>query len=140
LLPILLIVAAAFLLLFVFRVGGARRKVLIDRWPALLFAGAALFLLVRGAFWSALALSTWAMFLWSAWPWFVRREFTRTPESDPADAEARGVLGVGPTATSSEIRAAYRAKMSRAHPDKGGSNAEAARLTAARDRLLRPKR
>jgi curved DNA-binding protein CbpA len=53
------------------------------------------------------------------------------------DAEARAVLGVGSTATAAEIRAAYRSKMAHAHPDRGGAHADAARLTAARDRLLK---
>jgi curved DNA-binding protein CbpA len=59
---------------------------------------------------------------------------------DPADARARAVLGVGASANEGEIRRAYRAKMAKAHPDQGGSEAEAALISAARDRLLRAKR
>ncbi len=141
-LPILLIVVAVFALLFFVRVGGSQRVELLRRWPALLFAGAALLAASRGAIWPAIAFAALAALAWTWWPRIAlnlgRRTQTNTP-NDPGDAEARAVLGVGPTATSSEIRAAYRAKMTRAHPDTGGSNAEAARLTAARDRLLRKR-
>jgi curved DNA-binding protein CbpA len=64
-----------------------------------------------------------------------------SPQQDaPEDLAARRVLGVAPNATPAEIRQAYRTKMAQAHPDRGGSHNEAARLTAARDRLLRKKR
>jgi len=143
LLPILLIVTAVFALLLFVRVGGSQRAELIRRWPAVVFAGAALLAASRGAIWPAIALAAFAALAWTWWPRIAPRLRTEAPKTaapNPADAEARAILGVGPTATSSEIRAAYRAKMSSAHPDKGGSNAEAARLTAARDRLLRAKR
>ena len=52
------------------------------------------------------------------------------------EAEARSVLGVGPGADAAEINAAWRRLMARAHPDQGGTEGLAARLNAARDRLL----
>jgi curved DNA-binding protein CbpA len=52
--------------------------------------------------------------------------------------EARAILGVGPTATAPEIRAAYTRLMRRAHPDQGGTSGLAAQVNAARDRLSRP--
>ena len=52
------------------------------------------------------------------------------------DAEARSILGVGPDATPEAINAAWRRLMGRAHPDQGGTEGLAARLNAARDRLL----
>ena len=52
-------------------------------------------------------------------------------------SEARSILGVEPSASSAEIRAAYKRLMQRAHPDKGGTAGLAAQLNAARDRLLR---
>ena len=52
-------------------------------------------------------------------------------------AEACSTLGVTPQASRSEIEAAYRRLMQRAHPDHGGSTGLAAQLNAARDRLLR---
>jgi hypothetical protein len=142
-LPAALVLAALFALLFVTRVGGARRRELLQRWPALLLAGAALFALARGAIGPAVALGLSAILAWELWP---RLTFRRPPPgqnagpADPADVEARAILGVGADATPAQIRAAYRARMARAHPDKGGSHAEAARLTAARDRLLRKRR
>ena len=51
-------------------------------------------------------------------------------------AEARSILGVGPDATPEVINAAWRRLMGRAHPDQGGTEGLAARLNAARDRLL----
>jgi hypothetical protein len=56
--------------------------------------------------------------------------------TDPL-AEARRLLGVGRDATEAEITAAWRARMAEAHPDRGGSNAAASAINAARDRLLR---
>ncbi|WP_420823027.1 DnaJ domain-containing protein [Vitreimonas flagellata] len=79
--------------------------------------------------------------IWLLWPSLAAPRTAKasaTPPPDSAeDAQARAILGVGPRATESDIRAAYRAKMRRAHPDQGGAHNEAARLTAARDRLLK---
>ncbi|MBB5745406.1 J domain-containing protein [Brevundimonas variabilis] len=52
------------------------------------------------------------------------------------EAEARSILGVGPDATPEAINAAWRRLIGRAHPDQGGTEGLAARLNAARDRLL----
>jgi hypothetical protein len=134
-----LILAAVFVALFVFRVGGSFRVELVRRWPAAVLAGAAILALWRGALWPAIALAALAVLAWIVWPSIAERR-PQPASDDPADVEARAILGVGPTATSSEIRSAYRTKMARAHPDRGGSHAEAARLTAARDRLLGSKR
>jgi DnaJ-domain-containing protein 1 len=54
-----------------------------------------------------------------------------------SEAEARSILGVGPDATSEAIQSAWRRLMARAHPDQGGTEGLAARVNAARDRLLR---
>lgn len=54
-----------------------------------------------------------------------------------SDSEARSILGVGPSATDEEIRAAYSRLMRAVHPDKGGTSGLAAQLNAARDRLLK---
>jgi len=53
------------------------------------------------------------------------------------DAEARSILGVAVGATPDQINGAWRRLMGRAHPDQGGTEGLAARLNAARDRLLR---
>jgi hypothetical protein len=138
----LIVVAAVFALLLMGRVGGARRYEIQARWPSLLFAVAAILALSRGAVWPALALGAFSALAWILWPSLAARRSSpaRSAAPDAAEVEARAVLGVGPNATESEIRSAYRAKMTRAHPDLGGGHAEAARLTAARDRLLRKKR
>lgn len=134
----LIVLTGAFLLMLVLRVGGARRKQLLARWPAVLLAGAALFALARGQIWPALALGVLAGLAWSLWPRLNRTsENRRKRVEDVADVQAGILLGVSLDASEAEIRRAYRAKMAHAHPDRGGAHAEAARLTAARDRLLR---
>ncbi|GJD33772.1 DnaJ domain-containing protein [Methylobacterium aerolatum] len=50
--------------------------------------------------------------------------------------EAYQILGLQRGAATEEIRTAHRTLMKRAHPDQGGSAEGAARLNAARDRLL----
>lgn len=139
-LPAILIIAALFALLFVARVGGARRSELMRRWPAVTLAGAALFAVLRGAIWPGIALAALAILAWTWWPAIERLlQKNQAPSTAPdaEDATARALLGVGAAATAAEIRAAYRTKMAQAHPDRGGKHADAARLTAARDRLLK---
>lgn len=140
-LPALLAIAALFALLLLARLGGGRRHDMMQRWPALVLAGAALFALARGALWPAIAFALAAVIAWELWPRIAQRQ-TRTAKTfsdDPADRDARAVLGVGANATPAEIRAAYRTRMAQAHPDRGGNHADAARLTAARDRLLKKR-
>ncbi len=132
----LLILTATFAVLFLARVGGARRRLLLARWPALLFALAAGAAGLRGALWPALGLAAAALIAWTIWP-SVRAGRSSPLAEDPADARARTVLGVARGATEADIRRAYRSKMARAHPDRGGSHASAAALTAARDHLLK---
>ena len=54
-----------------------------------------------------------------------------------SDAEARAVLGVSAGASEAEIHAAWRRAMTRVHPDQGGTQGLAARVNAAKDRLLK---
>ena len=51
----------------------------------------------------------------------------------PAPEQWWQILGIPKTATRMEIDRAWREKMNDAHPDRGGSNAAAARLNLARD-------
>jgi hypothetical protein len=102
------------------------------------FTGAA-FLAVRDAWPAAIVLVV--VGIWLA---FSTRTAGRGPGASPASpprsmslAEARSILGVGPTATRAEIKAAYARLMQVAHPDKGGTDGLAAQLNAARDRLLK---
>lgn len=114
-----------------------------------LFAGLASVLLtvvgivlaIKGDWWMGLPLVVLA--LGSAGGARVRRSQPggspppqRAPEGMSA-ADARSILGVEPTASVADIRAAYTRLMQRAHPDKGGSAGLAAQLNAARDRLLK---
>jgi hypothetical protein len=57
-----------------------------------------------------------------------------------SEAEARSTLGVSAQASDQDINAAWRRLMTRAHPDQGGTEGLAARLNAARDRLLKRRR
>lgn len=152
-LPVIVIVTCIFGFLFLGRMAGARRATLAAQVPVLILAGAAVYALARGAYWAALGLGAAAVIAWMVTPRARRRSRSRSgsrsgsgaPRANPthedaADVEARAVLGVRAGASEADIRAAYRSRMARAHPDRGGSHAEAARLTAARDRLLRRRR
>jgi len=142
-LPALLILTLLFGLLFFTRVAGAYRGTILRRWPVALLAGAAIFAFLRGAVWPGIALASLATLAWVLWPEIERTGRRQAPAQEaetPEDSAARALLGVGPGATSAQIRSAYRAKMAQAHPDRGGSHDKAARLTAARDRLLKKKR
>lgn len=64
---------------------------------------------------------------------------TAAPPAQPAAAEvakARALLGVAPDADAKAIRAAHRRLIASVHPDKGGTEALAAQINAARDLLL----
>jgi hypothetical protein len=133
-------VAALFGLLFVARIGGARRALVMQRWPAFVLAGAGVVALMRGAIMPAAGLGALAGLAWVLAASLLARRTAAPPAEDPADAAARAVLGLGRGATVADIRRAYRVRIARAHPDRGGAHADAARLTAARDHLLKGKR
>ena len=59
------------------------------------------------------------------------------PLEPMSKAEARSILGVAADADAQTIHAAWRRLMARAHPDQGGTEGLAARVNAARDRLLK---
>ena len=52
-------------------------------------------------------------------------------------AEAYAILDLAPGATREEVQAAYVRLMKLVHPDRGGGAGLAAKLNAARDRLLK---
>jgi hypothetical protein len=65
-----------------------------------------------------------------------KRPAAKAVHSRMSEAEARSLLGVGPAATSTEIKTAYIRLMQRVHPDHGGAVGLASQLNAARERLL----
>jgi DnaJ-domain-containing protein 1 len=58
------------------------------------------------------------------------------PRAAMSAREAYAVLGLPPGASADAVKQAHRRLMKLAHPDAGGSTHRAARLNAARDRLL----
>ncbi|AEG49880.1 heat shock protein DnaJ domain protein [Sphingobium chlorophenolicum L-1] len=58
------------------------------------------------------------------------------PVPNQAVIDARKLLGVGPDADARAIRAAHRRLIASVHPDKGGTEALAAQINAARDLLI----
>lgn len=111
------------------------------RWPAFALGAVALILLWRGGIEPALMLGVLAVVAWFVSPRLLApAQRRKSAASSSADAQARAVLGVGLAATPDDIRAAYRRKIAEAHPDRGGSHDHAARLTAARDTLLKSRR
>lgn len=62
------------------------------------------------------------------------------PSSPPPDlgiAQARALLGLTPDSDEQAIRAAHRRLIATVHPDRGGTEALAAQINAARDLLLK---
>lgn len=78
--------------------------------------------------------------LYALWRFNRPEPKTRVSEATPVAmdvAEARALLGVDESADPDEIRAAYRRLIALTHPDRGGTEALAGRINAARDVLLR---
>ena len=63
------------------------------------------------------------------------RPAPKAPRRDDI-AQARALLGLSPDADPDAIRAAHRRLIASVHPDKGGTEALAAQINAARDLLL----
>jgi len=76
-----------------------------------------------------------AIFRWAFgfWPW----ELAKGPDTGARRlAAARRALGVSPRADRTEILAAHRLAITRAHPDRGGTPQRVHEIDAARDLLL----
>jgi DnaJ-class molecular chaperone with C-terminal Zn finger domain len=110
--------------------GRAQWRVAATLLSSVLLAGGAL-AAFRGAWLAGGGLAAAGLYL--AWSSRHRPVVRSEPISE---AEARAVLGVAPGAKEAEIRAAWKRAMQRAHPDQGGTEGLAARVNAARDRLL----
>lgn len=65
-----------------------------------------------------------------------RTEAVPTPVDDSAVREARDLLGLTKDADEDAVRAAHRRLIATVHPDRGGTQALAAKINAARDVLL----
>ncbi len=100
-----------------------------------LFAGAVL-AASRGVWLAAVGMA--GAGLWLAIQSRIRPAPSRAPVAERmSEAEARSILGVSADATTQDVQAAWRRLMARAHPDQGGTEGLAARVNAARDRLLK---
>jgi hypothetical protein len=129
------VLALVFAVVGVLRVGMAKRHS-VWLWRGLTLALVLLLIwrlswLGLALAWVGIALAVVAGLVW----WSARPRATRAP--DPELVEARRVLGVTPKASRADIIAAHRSRIAAAHPDRGGSDQEAARLNAARDLLLK---
>lgn len=129
---ILVALAAVFVALTGVRVFGARRHMRGLIWLA---AGAGCIAL--GA-----AMRLWPLALLGAglvgWGLWVRRRPAPSAQ-DAAFRKAAGLLGVSIDADAEAVRQAFRQKLAAAHPDRGGTDAQARQLIAARDLLLNRK-
>jgi hypothetical protein len=134
---LLLIVAAIFAALTLGRLAGARRRFVARNAGAMILTMSAILIMLRGRLLLGIALGVGAAvyYLWTNRP--MPRVRSSVSGGAMSDSQARAILGVAPGASETEIRAAFRQRIARAHPDRGGSNEEAARLTAARDILLK---
>ncbi|MEJ1976576.1 MAG: hypothetical protein WDN49_11215 [Acetobacteraceae bacterium] len=104
---------------------------------------AATLLLLTGRVVGALAALAFAVPF--AWSWrqegLMRGRRAGSANAGPASGpmtrqQAADLLGVPLNAGAPAVQAAWKQRMRTAHPDKGGSDAAAARLNQARDRLL----
>ena len=143
LVAVLIVVAAIFAALGVLRFVGARRRSAMRHAPTIIAGAAAILFALRGRLVPAaiIGLGAFALWLWSQRDRIDPEAAPRPPRAPGgegmSEAQARAILGVRPGASETEIRSAFRQRIARAHPDLGGSTEEAARLSAARDALLR---
>ncbi|MGZ9114474.1 MAG: molecular chaperone DnaJ [Brevundimonas sp.] len=113
--------------------GGGQWRVAATLFSAVMWGGGVL-LAFRGAWLPAVGLI--GAGLWLTVASRQRAIGSRRTEA-LSDSEARSILGVQADASPEAINAAWRRLMGRAHPDLGGTEGLAARLNAARDRLLK---
>ncbi|MEK6749814.1 MAG: molecular chaperone DnaJ [Pseudomonadota bacterium] len=109
----------------------------------LLIVGLVIFLTLTGRLpWQAAAtLGILSMLQWLYSSWRARHPRKIDPPDDPAQAtmtraDALETLGLKNGATRTQIIEAHRRLMQKFHPDRGGSDALAARINSAKDLLL----
>jgi len=114
------------------RPGRGQWRVAATLFSAVLLGGGVL-LAVRAAWLPAIGLIGAGL-----WLTFASRLRSTPPRPEiMSEHEARSILGVTADASPEAVQAAYRKLMGRAHPDQGGTEGLAARVNAARDRLLK---
>ena len=59
-----------------------------------------------------------------------------SPQVPMSQQDAADILGVEPSASSDEVRAAHKSLIQKLHPDRGGSDALAKQINTAKDILL----
>lgn len=113
-----------------------RRSMMTIIW--IVIGAVALFLLVRGLFFPALIVVVGGLvFLRYMFAPLASFENGRPQKTgDLSKAEACEILGLGENPSRAQVEAAYKKLIQKVHPDHGGSDWLAARLTAARNRLL----
>lgn len=115
------------------RRGRGHWRVTATLFSAVMIAGAVL-AASRGAWLPAAGLAGAGL-----WLTVASRQRAAAPRNEAmTEAEARSLLGVPAGASRQDVNAAWKRLMARAHPDQGGTEGLAARLNAARDRLLKP--
>jgi hypothetical protein len=144
LIHVIVLIAAIFTGFLLLRFAGHYRRSAMRHAPVIIIATAAILFAARGMTLLALMFAGGAAALWffsNQSPPRRVREARRPPppmgSTKMSEAQARAILGVPPGASEADIRSAFRRCMARAHPDQGGSTEEAARISAARDTLLR---
>jgi hypothetical protein len=129
------LVVFGFLLLFFLYLGATGR---LQGFFALL--GLLIALLVR----MLPSLIRYAPYLHRLWMEYTGRQYyssqnknnKSTAKDDMTHTEAYDILGIKPGATKDEIIAAHRKLMQKMHPDRGGSDYLAAKINAAKKKLL----
>ena len=113
-----------------------KEGVLLPNLRRLAIAGGAGILIVRLLETGQIILAGAAAVAAGGWWVMTQRKTVRAPA--PAElANAYATLGVAPSADAAAINAAWRRVIAQVHPDRGGTADLAARVTAARDLLLR---
>ena len=133
--------AALFILLWL--TSGRRNLIKRPEWRigAAVFSAAAFaaagYMGMRGVWSGALVMIVLGLWLATSARYPRKPAAKAAPSQDISLSEAYEILDLRPGATREEVQAAYTRLMKLVHPDRGGGAGLAARLNAARDRLLK---